>query len=92
MTAKLAATTRERAFGQAENLADATLFISVKVWEALVKGADNTGSIPEPFHPFALRDSKLDPSGCTAVRDPELSAEPLKIALLRLSENGRMLA
>ncbi|MFM9046370.1 MAG: hypothetical protein ACKOOH_01680, partial [Cyanobium sp.] len=66
--------------------------ISTKVRQALVKGADGTDAIPGHFNLFALRDSKLDHSGSTGVRDPEVSAEKLESALLRFSEDGRMYA
>ncbi|MFN6133790.1 MAG: hypothetical protein ACK46L_12965 [Synechococcaceae cyanobacterium] len=66
--------------------------ISEKVRKALVKGADGTDAIPEHFNLFKLRDSQLDHSGSTGIRDPEVSAEKLESALLRFSENGRMYA
>jgi hypothetical protein len=66
--------------------------ISAKVRSKLVKGADGTDAVPDSFNLFALKDSKLDHSGSTGVRDPEISPEKLQSALLRFSENGRMYA
>ncbi len=66
--------------------------ISTNVRKALVKGADKTDEIPDSFNLFALRDSHLDHSGSTGIRDPDVNAEKLDNALLRFSENGRMYA
>lgn len=70
----------------------ASVGINDKVRKALVKGADNTDEIPDSFNLFALRDSKIDHSGSTGVRDPEVNPEKLESALLSFSENGRMYA
>ena len=56
----------------------------------LVKGAEGTDSNEGSFNLFALRDSKLDHTGSTGVRDPEESPAKLKDALLRFSEDGKM--
>ncbi len=56
----------------------------------LIKGADGTDSVPESFQLFALRDSKLDHTGTTSIRDPKVSHEKLDAALLSFSEDGRM--
>ena len=66
--------------------------ISANVRSKLVKGADGTDAVPGSFNLFALKDSKLDHSGSSGVRDPEISPEKLQSALLRFSENGRMYA
>lgn len=68
----------------------ASIGVSKSVREALVKGADGTDSIEGTFNLFALRDSKLDHTGSTGVRDPEVSPAKLDDALLRFSEGGRM--
>lgn len=64
--------------------------VSSKVRKALVKGADKTDKIPDSFNLFALRDSNLDHSGSTGIRDPHVNSEKLDNALLKFSENGRM--
>ena len=66
--------------------------VGPKVRSFLVKGADGTDAVPGSFNLFALKDSKLDHSGSTGVRDPEISPEKLQSALLKFSENGRMYA
>lgn len=70
----------------------ASVGINDTVRKILVKGADKTDEIPDSFNLFALRDSRLDHSGSTGVRDPEINPEKLKNALLRFSEDGRMYA
>lgn len=66
--------------------------VGPKVRSKLVQGADGTDTLPSSFNLFALRDSKLDHSGSTGIRDPEVSPEKLQSALLKFSENGRMYA
>ncbi|OUC14567.1 MAG: hypothetical protein B0A82_11570 [Alkalinema sp. CACIAM 70d] len=66
--------------------------LNSKVRGVLVKGADKTDEIPDSFNLFALRDSRLDHSGSTSIRDPEITPEKLEHALLKFSENGRMYA
>ena len=66
--------------------------VSTKVRKALVNGADGTDALPGSFNLFALRDSKLDHSGSTGIRDPEVNPEKLATALLKFSQNGRMYA
>jgi hypothetical protein len=70
----------------------ASVGVGAKVRKVLVKGADGTDEIPASFNLFALRDSKLDHSGSTGIRDPEVNVEKLESALLKFSENGRMYA
>jgi hypothetical protein len=70
----------------------ASVGISLKIREALEKGADKTDNIPDSFNLFALRDSTLDHSGSTGIRDPDVNPEKLESALLKFSENGRMYA
>lgn len=66
--------------------------LNAKVRGILVKGADKTDEVRDSFNLFDLRDSKLDHSGSTGIRDPEINPEKLESALLRFSENGRMYA
>ncbi len=66
--------------------------ISPKVRSRLVQGADDTDAAQGSFNLFALKDSKLDHSGSTGVRDPEINPEKVLSALLKFSENGRMYA
>lgn len=70
----------------------ASVGINANVRKVLVKGADETDEIPHSFNLFALRDSKLDHSGSTGIRDPEINPEKLENALLKFSEKGRMYA
>jgi hypothetical protein len=70
----------------------ASVGVSNKVRKALVKGADKTDEIPDSFNLFALRDSSLDHSGSTGIRDPDVNSEKLDNALLKFNENGRMYA
>jgi hypothetical protein len=66
--------------------------VGPKVRRALLTGADNADEIPNSFNLFALRDSSLDHSGSTGIRDPEVSPQKLDDALLKFSEDGRMYA
>jgi len=68
----------------------ALIGVSKSVRDVLVKGAEGTDSIEGSFNLFALRDSKLDHTGSTGVRDPEVSPAKLQDALLRFSEDGKM--
>ena len=66
--------------------------LSAAVRKVLVQGADKTDEIPDSFNLFALRDSKLDHSGSTGIRDPEVNPKKLYDALLQFSKNGCMYA
>lgn len=66
--------------------------ININIRKVLVKGADKTDVIPDSFNLFALRDSNLDHSGSTGIRDPEINLDKVENALLHFSENGRMYA
>jgi len=68
----------------------ALIGVGEKVRAVLIKGAEETDSIADNFNLFRLRDSKLDHTGSTGVRDPEVSPEKLQEALLRFSEDGKM--
>ncbi len=70
----------------------ASVGASAKVRKVLVNGADETDEIPDQFNLFTLRDSSLDHSGSTGIRDPDVNIEKLQDALLKFSENGRMYA
>ncbi len=70
----------------------ASVGVSATVRKVLTKGADKTDEIPDSFNLFALRDSSLDHSGSTGIRDPDVNPEKLEQALLRFSEDGRMYA
>jgi hypothetical protein len=70
----------------------ASVGINTNIRKVLVKGADKTDGIPDSFNLFALRDSNLDHSGSTGIRDPEINLDKLENALLQFSENGRMYA
>lgn len=66
--------------------------MSVEIRKALVKSADESDELPDSFNLFALRNSSLDHSGNTGIRDPEVNPEKLDNALIRFSEDGRMYA
>lgn len=70
----------------------ASVGLNAKVRGTLVKGADKTDEAINSFNLFALRDSKLDHSGSTGIRDPEINPEKLENTLLKFSENDRMYA
>jgi hypothetical protein len=70
----------------------ASVGININIRKVLVKGADKTDEIPDSFNLFALRDSNLDHSGSTGIRDPEINLVKVENALLHFSENGRMSA
>jgi hypothetical protein len=52
----------------------------------LVKGADDTDSMPESFNLFKLHDSSLDHTGSTGIRDPRDPSNPKKVDPARLQE------
>lgn len=64
--------------------------LSPMVQKILVRAADGTDKIPDSFNLFHLRESNLDHTGSTGIRDPEVTPEELDEALLRFSEGGRM--
>ncbi|NEQ50583.1 MAG: hypothetical protein F6K11_10695 [Leptolyngbya sp. SIO3F4] len=64
--------------------------LSAAVRKVLVQGADETDEIPESFNLFALRDSKLDHTGSTGIRDPKVNPNNLQDALLQFNKDGRM--
>jgi hypothetical protein len=65
--------------------------VSAFVRGMLGRSADDSDGLRDcKFDLFALRDSSLDHSGSTGVRDPEVDPEKLETALLKFSENGRM--
>lgn len=70
----------------------ATVGVAAAIRGRLTKGADETEGTPEKFNLFALRDSKLDHTGSTGIRDPHVDPAKLDEALLRHAENGRMYA
>ena len=71
----------------------ASVGLSATVRKILVKGADESDNVLDgKFNLFALRDSKLDHTGSTGVRDPKVNPELLESNVLQFSENGRMYA
>ncbi len=64
--------------------------IQPKVRGILTKGAENSDAITGSFNLFALRDSSLDHTGSTGVRDPKVAPDRLDDALLNFSQNNRM--
>lgn len=56
-----------------------------KLAHAVLKAGDT----PDTLNLFRLRDSKIDHTGSTGIRDPEVDPEKLP-ALLAFGENGRM--
>jgi hypothetical protein len=65
--------------------------IAKAVRAILVRGADSTDQLPASFNLFNLRDSRLDHTGSTGIRDPKVRPEKLP-ELLQFGENGRMYA
>ena len=68
--------------------------VGPEVRATLLKGAEKSdGDLHnQQFNLFRLRESSLDHSGSTGIRDPQVSSEKLVDALLRFSESGRMYA
>jgi|GEM_PF-4587226 len=63
--------------------------VQAKLRGILTKGAEKTDTIAGSFNLFKLRDSSLDHTGSTGIRDPHVDPEKLPTALLAFSENGR---
>lgn len=70
----------------------ASVGLDATVRTVLTKGADKTDEAPGSFNLFRLRESTLDHTGSTGIRDPEVNANKLESALLDFSKNGRMYA
>lgn len=71
----------------------ASVGVNKTIRNALSKGADKSDGVRDcKFNLFALRDSSLDHSGSTGIRDPEVNPEMLEASLLKFSEDGRMYA
>lgn len=70
----------------------ASVGLSTEARKVLVQGADKTDEVSDSFNLFALRDSKLDHSGSTGIRDPEVNPKQLYDGLLQFSKDGRMYA
>jgi hypothetical protein len=70
----------------------ASVGLNSRVRTILAKGADKTDEAPGSFNLFGLRESTLDHTGSTGIRDPEFAPDKLDSALLDFSENGRMYA
>ena len=71
----------------------ASVGVNSTVRKVLAKGADESDGVRDcKFNLFALRDSSLDHSGSTGIRDPEVNPDMLESNLLRFSENGRLYA
>jgi hypothetical protein len=66
--------------------------IGEKVREVLLRMADGSDAIPNSFNLFELRESTLNHTGSTGVRDQRVAPAALEEALLRFSEEGRMYA
>lgn len=66
--------------------------ISEDVRKALLGMADGSDKIPDSFNLFDLRESKLNHTGSTGIRDQRVSPELLEDALLKFSEEGRLYA
>lgn len=64
--------------------------VQPRVRNILTKGAENSDAIAGSFNLFALRDSSLDHTGSTGIRDPRVAPEKLDDALLNFSRNNRM--
>ena len=65
------------------------LGISRTVGKILTRGAAKTTSTPDMFNLFKLRDSILDHSGSTGIRDPKVNENKFS-EVMQFSENGRM--
>lgn len=61
------------------------------VRNALLKVADGTDEAPESFNLFNLRDSNIDHSGSTGIRDPKVDPGKLD-TFLSFGNNGRLYA
>jgi len=59
------------------------------VRSALIKVADGTDKMPESFNLFNLRDSNIDHTGSTGIRDPKVDPEKLD-TFLSFGSNGRL--
>lgn len=77
----------------------ASVGLGASVRRALIKGADKSDAKGNPqarrdgkFNLFKLRDSPLDHTGSTGVRDPKVQPELLESNLLRFGKDGRMYA
>ena len=70
----------------------ASVGLNATVRTILAKGADKTDEAPGSFNLFGLRESTLDHTGSTGIRDPKVDPDKLGSALLDFSENGRMYA
>ena len=57
----------------------------------LLKVADGTDEMPESFNLFNLRDSNIDHTGSTGIRDPKVDPEKLD-RFLSFGTNGRLYA
>jgi hypothetical protein len=77
--------------GQLEDVL-ASVGLNARVRTILAKGADKTDEAPGSFNLFGLRESTLDHTGSTGIRDPKVDPDKLGSALLDSSENGRMYA
>lgn len=65
--------------------------IGDRIRKALIK-TDESDPIQGSFNLFQLRESKLNHTGSTGIRDQRVRPEALEEALLRFSEDGRMYA
>jgi hypothetical protein len=67
------------------------LGLGASVRSALVKVADGTDKMPDSFNLFNLRDSNIDHSGSTGIRDPKVDPEKLD-TFLSFGSGGRFYA
>jgi hypothetical protein len=64
---------------------------SPKVQELLANLAEKSDGVEnDVFNLFSLRESNLNHSGSTGIRDPKVDPEKLENSLLKFAENGRM--
>ena len=68
-----------------------TLGLGPSVRGALVKVADGTDKMPNTFNLFNLRDSNIDHTGSTGIRDPKVDPDKLD-AFLSFGTEGRLYA
>ncbi|MBT6179559.1 MAG: hypothetical protein HOI23_20130 [Deltaproteobacteria bacterium] len=68
-----------------------SLGLGPSVRGALVKVADGTDKIPDTFNLFNLRDSNIDHTGSTGIRDPKVDPEKLD-TFLSFGTEGRLYA